>query len=64
MKNKLSTVMTGWIILLIFELFWFSNLTHEVHDQDEVLFIMTIVFVTLIVGAVWLLLTVLTSKRE
>jgi len=64
MKDKQKTILAGWITVLIFELWWFSDLTNKVHDQDDVLFIMTVIFVTLIVGAVWLLLTVLVSQRD
>ena len=64
MKDKLKAILAGWITVLIFELWWFSDLTQKVHDQDEVLFIMTVIFVTLIVGAVCLLLTVLETKRD
>ena len=63
MKNRLSTIMLFWIILLLFELLWFRNLTDQVHDQEDVLFIMTIIFVTLTVGAVWIIITVLESKK-
>lgn len=53
-----------WVVLLIVELFWFNGLIHRVHDQEEVFFIMTVVFVTLIVGAVLLLLSVRASKEN
>jgi hypothetical protein len=64
MNNKYSGFVSIWIVILIIELFWFSGLINRVHDQEEVLFIMTIVFVTLIVGAVLLLLAAIKSKKH
>jgi hypothetical protein len=64
MDSKHSSILIIWILILIFELFWFNGLLNRVHEQDDVLFVMTVILVTLIVGAVLLLLSVLTTKKK
>jgi amino acid permease len=62
MRNKISTILLFWIIILLFELLWFRNLAHQVHDLDEVLFIMTVIMITLIVGAVLIVIITIGSR--
>ncbi|MFC5405881.1 hypothetical protein [Cohnella soli] len=49
--NK-NTPFVIWIVALAIELIMLYDLINRVHDQDEVLFYMTIIAVTLVVGTV------------
>jgi hypothetical protein len=64
MDSKHSSILIIWILILIFELFWFNGLLNRVHEQNDVLFVMTVILVTLIVGAMLLLLSVLSTKKK
>ncbi|MFD0712820.1 hypothetical protein [Paenibacillus sp. GCM10027626] len=44
-------IYTVWIVALVIELIIFYNQTHSVHDVSDNLFMMTLIAVTLVVGA-------------
>ncbi|MDR6723638.1 preprotein translocase subunit SecY [Paenibacillus amylolyticus] len=55
MYNKKSTITWIWIIALIIELVLMSGLNHRVHSMEEVVFHITLIVVTLVVGSVLVL---------
>lgn len=63
-NNKYMSGIVIWIAILVIELFWFYGILHRVHDQEEVYFRLTVIFVTLVVGAVSLIVSAIGSRNR
>jgi len=57
MFNNRSVAFSLWVIVLFIEFLKFYDLLHQVSDQSEFLFIITLIFATLVVGAVLVVLS-------
>jgi hypothetical protein len=49
MKEKLFVI---WVIALVCELFWVSQITHNVHTNGDLFFSGVVVIVTIAIGGV------------
>lgn len=63
-KIKYTTWIAVWIVVLLVELLYLADLLHQVHNQDEFIFRVVIVFVTLIVGAVTSICSAIAARRN
>jgi len=57
MFNNRSAAFSLWVIVLLVEFLKFYDLLHQVSDQSEHLFIIILIFATLVVGAVLVVLS-------
>jgi H+/Cl- antiporter ClcA len=62
--SRIRTWFLWWIGILIFELLGFYNFIHQVHDQEELHFYILMIVITLIVGAVGLIVTAITNRND
>lgn len=63
-KSKYTTLLYIWIVILLIELAWVYGLLHQVHDQEEFIFRLAVVVVTLVVGMVSVICSALVSTRR
>jgi len=63
-KINYSTWIGVWIVALLVELLWLYGLLHQVHDQEEFIFRVVVVFATLIVGAVTVICSAIAARRN
>jgi hypothetical protein len=59
-----SSLFYCWVVILIIELLSFYGLTNRVHDQEEVLFYLTLIVITLVVGSVGLIISCITINNN
>jgi membrane protein DedA with SNARE-associated domain len=63
-RFSISAMFLCWIGILFIELISFYNFIHQVHDQSEMYFYLMLIFITLVVGAVGLIVTSLTNRKK
>ena len=60
----LTTLFACWIIALFIEILKFYNTIHEVHTPDDTLFDIVLIAITLIVGAVSIIVAAFVSPKK
>ncbi|MGO4109716.1 hypothetical protein [Paenibacillus sp. YAF4_2] len=60
----LTTLFACWIIVLLIEIFKLHNTVNEVHTPDNTLFNITLIAITLIVGAVGIIVAAIVSPKK
>ncbi|TCM85422.1 hypothetical protein EV294_1262 [Paenibacillus sp. BK033] len=63
-NSILTTLFACWIIALFVEILRFNNTIHEVHTPDDTLFDIVLIAITLIVGAVSIIVATFLSPKK
>ncbi|WP_415639861.1 hypothetical protein, partial [Paenibacillus lupini] len=63
-SSILTTLFACWIIALFVEILMFNNTIHEVHTPDDTLFDIVLIAITLIVGAVSIIVAAFVAQKK